>query len=155
MRSKHPRKEINKLIDNELNKKEKRTLLQHLHHCKKCEREYKSLLFLKNMLSQKERVEPSDYFVPKVINNLKTAETSVSFMELIASRTWSLILVFTFIIFLFLGIFIYTDLTAPAEATYNDSYEKLLIAGNGVTVNGVSNVEVSSMDTWQAIIIEE
>jgi hypothetical protein len=160
MRNKHPRKEIHKLIDNELNEKEKETLLQHLHHCKKCEREYKSLLCLKNMLSQKERIEPSNYFVSKVMNNLKTAEPSVSFMELIANRAWSLMLVFIFIIFLFLGIFIYSDLTAPAETTYaeatsNESYEKLLIAGNGMAVNGVSNIEASSMDTLQAIIIEE
>jgi hypothetical protein len=150
MRYKHFGKEINKLIDNELNEKEKKKLQQHMLHCKKCERQYRSLLFVKSILSQKEKVVPSDYFVPKVINNLKTAGPSVSFMELIAARAWSLILVFTCIIFLFLGILIYTDITAPAEATYNESYEKLLIAENGA-----AGVETSSRDIWQSIIIEE
>ncbi len=154
MQHKHFRKEINKLIDNELNEKKKKKLLQHLHHCKKCDRQYKSLLFVKSILSRKEKVEPSDYFVPKVINNLRTAGSAVSFMELIAARAWSLIVAFTCVIFLFLGILIYTDVATSTEVKY-EGYEELLIAENGVTVNGASDVETSSTDIWQSIIIEE
>jgi hypothetical protein len=152
---KHFRKEINRLIDNELNEKEKKKLLQHLRHCKKCDRQYKSLLLVKSILSRKEKVEPSNYFVPEVISNLKTDGSVVSFMEMIAARSWSLIVVFTSVIFLFLGILIYTDITTSAEVKYNEGYEELLIAENGVTVNGASDVETSSRDIWQSIIIEE
>jgi len=145
---KHPRKEINKLIDGELSGEAKDNLLLHMSKCEKCREEYNTLLFLKGILSYRERIEPADYFVSKVFSGIKSTESSLTFVELIAKRAWSLVVIFSFIIFIAIGIFIYTDLSAPAEADFIKDYENLLLAENGDLAAEPSIIEVSSEDVW-------
>lgn len=148
MKIKLPSKKINKLIDGELTKEEKNNLLLHMSKCENCKKEYQSLLFLKGLLSHQKTIEPSDYFIPKVLRGIKSREFSLPFTELIAKKAWSLIVIFSFVIFLALGIFIYADLTVAEEEDFSESYENLLLADNGDVAAEPAFIEVSSEDIW-------
>jgi len=154
MKSNHPQEKINKLLDNELSEEERSQLLRHIKQCKKCGEKYRASLFLKELLSQKDKAEPSDYFMPKLLNRLRSAEFALPTLELIAKRAWSLILGFSCIILLTLGIFIYTSVKASAEVSFRQSYEDLILTENSEMAPQASSAQLYYDYLWQSMVEE-
>jgi len=70
---------LNRYVDGVLVDKEREEIELHLNHCPNCYKEYKQIVFLREILASKDKISVSEDFFKKVMSKISSAQTEVTY----------------------------------------------------------------------------